>query len=122
MDSKNVYHHAPTQRQERKGEVPESEFQSMCRKWGTELISAGPPQSKGRVERSDGVHQDRLIKKLRLKGICDYAIANRYLRQTCLPEHKRKFAVAAAHPVDFHEPVPKGLDLDRCFAWSISAK
>lgn len=115
VDWKNVYHHAPTERQEREGEIPESQFQAMCRKLGTELIGAGSPQAKGRVERSHGVHQDRLIKKLRLKSIRDYAAANAYLRRTYMPEHNRKFAVAAAHAVDFHEAVPKGLDLNQVF-------
>ena len=58
VDWKNVYHHAPTKRQEREGEIPESQFQTMCRKLGIELIGAGSPQAKGRVERSHGVHQD----------------------------------------------------------------
>lgn len=115
VDWKNVYHHAPTERQERDGEIPESQFQGMCRKLGTELIGAGSPQAKGRVERSHGVHQDRLIKKLRVKDICDYAASDAYLRRSYMPEHNRKFAVTAAHAVDFHETVPKGLDLDQVF-------
>ena len=38
---------------------------------GVELILARSPQAKGRVERMNGVLQDRLVKALRLAGIAD---------------------------------------------------
>jgi len=49
--------------------------------------------AKGRVERIHGVHQDRLIKKLRRKGIDSYEAANQYLEQEYLSEHNRRFAL-----------------------------
>jgi hypothetical protein len=88
----------------------------MCTRLGTELILAGSPQAKGRVERAHGTHQDRLIKKLRLAGINDYETANRYLRRQYWPQHNRRFAVAPAEAVDFHEPVPAGVKLDDVFS------
>src|SRR5512143_3363580 len=72
LDWKNVYHSAPTRQQRERGEVPISQFGRMCAKLGIELIGANSPQAKGRVERNHGTHQDRLVKKLRLKRICDY--------------------------------------------------
>jgi transposase len=36
---------------------------------GIKLIFANSPQAKGRVERNHGIHQDRLIKEMRLRGI-----------------------------------------------------
>ena len=51
----------------------------MCAKLGIRIIAAASPQAKGRVERHHGTHQDRMIKKMRLKGIADYEAANRYL-------------------------------------------
>jgi transposase len=115
VDWKNVYHHAPTERQERDGEVPVSQFQRMCGKLGIEVIGANSPQAKGRVERSHGIHQDRLIKKLRLKRIRSYAAANEYLRQEYERQHNDKYAVTAREAVDFHEEVPAGLDLNQVF-------
>ena len=46
---------------------------------GVELILANSPQAKGRVERMNGVLQDRLVKALRLAGISDLESANRFL-------------------------------------------
>jgi len=39
------------------------------------------PASEGRVERNNGVHQDRLVKKLRRQGIQSYEAANEYLKR-----------------------------------------
>jgi hypothetical protein len=36
---------------------------------GIEIITAYSPQAKGRVERSYGVYQDRLVKELRLQKL-----------------------------------------------------
>jgi hypothetical protein len=69
VDWKTVYHHAPTARQRQEGIVPISQFGRMCQKLGIELIGANSPEDKVRVERGHGTHQDRLIKKMRLKGI-----------------------------------------------------
>jgi hypothetical protein len=50
------------------------------------IIAANSPQAKGRVERNHGTHQDRLVKKMRLKKIKTYAEANRFLEKEYLPE------------------------------------
>jgi len=62
---------------------------------GDRDLAASSPQAKGRVERNHGTHQDRLIKKLRRKGIGTHADANRYLaeaycRSTTLVMHSRR--------------------------------
>jgi len=44
-----------------------------------EIICANSPQAKGRVERKNGVLQDRLIKEMRLKGISSMEEGNRLL-------------------------------------------
>jgi hypothetical protein len=41
----------------------------MCEKLGIEILAAGSPQTKGRVTRNHGTHQDRSIKKLKRKKI-----------------------------------------------------
>src|SRR5258708_19542707 len=83
-----------------------TQFGRMCQKLGIRIIAASSPQAKGRVERQHGVHQDRLIKKLRRKKIASYEAANQYLEQEYLPQHNGRFAGAAAHPEDSPPPKP----------------
>lgn len=103
-DWKNVYQRAPTNNELARGESPLTHFGRMCQKLGITLIGASSPQAKGRVERGHGTHQDRLIKKLRLRGIGDSAAANAYVVADYLPAHNTRFAVAPASPVDHHRP------------------
>ena len=67
-DWKNVYKVAPTPQQELHGEEPLTQFGRMCAQLGIRILAAHSPQAKGRVERKNGVHQDRLVKKLRRQG------------------------------------------------------
>ncbi|MBI3330768.1 MAG: ISNCY family transposase, partial [Candidatus Omnitrophica bacterium] len=46
--------------------APLTQFTRAMRELGIEVISAHSPEAKGRVERSFGTHQDRLVKELRL--------------------------------------------------------
>jgi hypothetical protein len=114
-DWKNVYVRKPTPLELAAGEVPLTAFGRMCAKLGIRIIAASSPQAKGRVERSNGTHQDRLIKKLRRAGIRDYDGANRYLTTQYWPAHNARFSREPASPDDFHTPVPAGLDLDQVF-------
>ena len=103
-DWKTVYLRAPTTNELARGEAPLTQFGRMCLKLGIQLIGAGSPQAKGRVERGHGTHQDRLIKKLRLRGIADCAAANAYVAPAYLAAHNARFAIAPASPVDHHRP------------------
>jgi hypothetical protein len=49
----------------------------------------------GRVERPYGTHQDRLIKKVRRRGIDSCEAANEYPEREYLPAPNRRFAVPA---------------------------
>jgi hypothetical protein len=51
------------------GVVPVTQFGQMCQRLGIRILAANPPQAKGRVERNHGTHQDRLVKKMRVKKI-----------------------------------------------------
>ncbi len=82
-----------------------TQFGLMCGKLGIELIPAYSPQAKGRVERAHGTNQDRLVKKLRLKGISAHEEMNRYLREIYLPAHNARFARPALDASDFHLPL-----------------
>lgn len=115
VDWKTVYHHVPTERQKQEGIVPVSQFGRMCEKLGIQLIGANSPQAKGRVERGHGTHQDRLIKKMRLKGIGTYEEANQYLVKQYLGQHNGKYAVEAREQADYHLRLPPRLDLEQVF-------
>jgi hypothetical protein len=103
-DWKNVYKRKPTSAEEAAGEAGHTQFGRMCAKLGIEIIAAGTPQAKGRVERSNGTQQDRLIKKMRLQGISDDEAANVYAQSVYLPAYNARYAVAPASPVDYHLP------------------
>lgn len=101
-DWKNVYQRPPTNNELARGETPVTQFGRMCTKLGITLIPAASPQAKGRVERGHGTHQDRLIKKLRLRGISESDAANAYVDAEYLPAHNARFAITPASAVDHH--------------------
>ena len=103
-DWKNVYQRAPTNNELARGDTPLTQFGRMCTKLGITLIGASSPQAKGRVERAHGTQQDRLVKKLRLKGIRDVASANAYIETAYLTQHNAQFAIAPTSSVDHHRP------------------
>jgi transposase len=114
-DWKNVYVRAASGVEQREGRVPVTQFGGMCQKLGIRIIPASSPQAKGRVERTHGTHQDRLIKKLRLRGIGNYAEANGYLQEHYIAEHNRRFARQAAAAADYHRRRPTARQLEAVF-------
>jgi len=92
------------------GKQPQTQFGRAMEELGVELILANSPQAKGRVERMNGVLQDRLVKEMRLAGINDLESANRFLDGKYLQAFHRRFARAAASPVDVHRAVPRNLN------------
>ena len=114
-DWKNVYVRVATEREQREGRVPVTQFGRMCQQLGIRIIAASSPQAKGRVERTHGTHQDRLIKKLRLRGITSYAEANRFLEEHYIAEHNRRFARPPAEQADYHRRQPTARQLDEVF-------
>jgi hypothetical protein len=83
---------------------------------GIERISAHSPQAKGRIERFFETAQDRLIKHLRIAGVCTIEAANAYLEAEFLPEWQQRFAVAPANETDAHRPVTELHDLAASFS------
>jgi len=59
---------------------------------GINMIAAYSPEARGRSERAFETHQGRLPNELALMGITTMDAANRYLRETYMPEFNRKFA------------------------------
>jgi len=115
VDWKNLYKRAATPGERLRGEEPITQFGRMCAKLGIELIAASSPQAKGRIERMHGTHQDRLVKKLRRRGIASHLVANVYLRKEYLPEHNERFARRPGRPEDYHRRAPRAAELDRIF-------
>jgi hypothetical protein len=79
------------------------------------LICANSPQAKGRIERAYQTFQDRLIKEMRLEGICDYEHANQFL-PTFLRLYNQMFSVLPRSSQDAHLPLDPAIALDRIFA------
>lgn len=82
---------------------------------GVELIYAHSPQAKGRVERSNRTHQDRLIKALRRHNISTIDDANRYLEESYINDHNQRFAHSKGLH-DIHRSAV-GLDLKNTFCF-----
>lgn len=99
--------------EELRNEQPMTQFTRAMSELDIKVICAHSPQAKGRVERGFRTHQDRLVKELRLAGICDKDQANRFLREVYIREHNRRFARPAAHPNDAHRPLLRDQLLDR---------
>lgn len=92
-----------------------SQMETVFEDLGVDVIHADSPQAKGRIERSFGTHQDRLIKEMRLAGIRSVQDANRFLSCYYIPKHNKKFTIPAKNKANLHRPIPKSLDLDRVF-------
>lgn len=91
------------------GEPPLTQFGRAMKQLGVALDLAYSPQAKGRVERRNGLLQDRLVKELRLAGIHDLDAANAFLEGQFLPQLNRRFCVKPAQPADVHRGVPRHL-------------
>jgi Homeodomain-like domain len=88
------------------GKPPQTQFGRAMEQLGVDLILANSPQAKGRVERMNGVLQDRLVKELRLAGINDMESANQFLDGKYLRAFHRRFGRVAASPLDVHRRAP----------------
>ena len=83
------------------GEAAQTQFARALTTLGIEGIQATSPQAKGRVERANQTLQDRLVKEMRLRGLCDMAQANAWLPEF-IAQFNRRFAVPAATASDAH--------------------
>src|ERR1700687_3606123 len=66
-----------------------------------EILCANSSQAQGRVERANRTLQDRLVKELRLAGICDMEAGNAFLPEF-LGRYNERFAVRALKPENLH--------------------
>ncbi len=120
----------PTPEELKAGKRPVTQFGRAMKELDVSLILARSPQAKGRVERSNGVMQDRLIKELRLAKISSIDEANRWLETSGFWEKlDEKFAVEAIDENDAHRPLvvklndvlcvkqKRSVGLDGCVQW-----
>lgn len=114
-DWKNVYVRVPNAKERETGAPPLTQFGRMCAALGIQIIPASSPQAKGRIERNHGTHQDRLVKKLRRRGVDNLATANQFLATEYWAAHNARFAQAPASPDDYHVRTPASRTLDRVF-------
>ena len=79
---------------------------------GAGMIFARSPRAKGRVERTAGTFQDRLITELRLAGATTIEQAKAVLRRF-LPRLSRRFQVPAHCPEPAFRPLARELCLEQ---------
>jgi hypothetical protein len=97
--------------EEEREPMPPTQIGRALAELGIVWIGAHSPQAKGRVERSFGTAQDRLVKGLRVAGAKTLEDANRYLDEEFLPWWNQHLMVAPANAADAHRPPGDGHDL-----------
>jgi transposase len=113
---------------------PKGYFRIMCTNLNITIIQANSPQAKGRVERGNKTHQDRLVKALRFNNIVNIEEANRFLLNEYINEHNKKFSIPLAENriANVHRPLDNDITLNNvCYVeeirkvnndWTISYK
>lgn len=95
---------------------PRTEFGRAMDELGVRIIYAHSAQAKGRVERTGGTHQDRLVSELRLANAKTLEEANnvakRYFRN-----YNKKFVKKAKDKEKAWRPVPENIDLKHVLCW-----
>jgi hypothetical protein len=92
----------PTLDEQLRGQPARTQFGRALSELGIEWIAAHSPQAKGRIERTFGTLQDRLIKEMRVAGIDTLEAANRFLHSSFLPAWNRRFTVRPRQRQDAH--------------------
>jgi hypothetical protein len=79
-----------------------------------DIICANSPQAKGRVERVHSTLQDRLVKELRLAGVCDME-QGRPVLEAFRIDYNQRFARMPRSDRDAHRPLLEHEDLQEIF-------
>jgi hypothetical protein len=91
--------------------MPPTQIERALRELNVVWIAAHSPQAKGCVERQFLTAQDRLVKGMRVAGVCTIEEANAYLEKEYLPWWNQTLTVEPAHAADAHRPLGKEHDL-----------
>jgi transposase len=112
-DRLSLYHPSrePNRAERRQGSRALSQFGQVCWNLGIEIIPAGSPQAKGRVERAGATLQDRLVKELRLASIASIEAANAFLQNGFLDRFNRQFGLEPLEAANYHRLVPPDVAL-----------
>lgn len=92
-----------------------TQYQRAMSQLNIECIYARSPQAKGRVERSNRTHQDRLLKALREHNISTIEQANEFLDSFYMDDHNARLATIEGKQ-DIHRSA-QGINLDSIFCF-----
>jgi hypothetical protein len=81
-----------------------------------DIICANTPQAKGRVERANRTLQDRLVKELRLNGICTMEEGNKFLSEF-MDDYNARFGKIPLNPKNLHRELTEADRLEDVFVW-----
>lgn len=88
-------------------QMPPTQIARALGELGMVWIPAHSPQAKGRIERQFLTAQDRLVKGMRVAGICNLEAANAYLEDEYLPWWNETLTVVPGTAEDAHRPLGK---------------
>jgi hypothetical protein len=91
---------------------PRGYFRTTTNNLNINIIAANSAQAKGRVERGNKTHQDRLTKLMRLKIITSIEEANEYLEEEYIKEPNEKFALKIEDNVCLTD-IPKEIPINK---------
>ena len=95
---------------------PATEFGRAMNELGVGIIYAHSAQAKGRVERTGGTHQDRLVSELRLANAKTLEEAN-IVAKKYFKNYNKKFTRQAKDMKKAWRPVPENIDLKHTLCW-----
>jgi hypothetical protein len=96
-------------RPDAKGGSGMTQFGRALAELNIEILCANSSQAKGRVERVNRTLQDRLVKELRLAGVCDMESGNALL-PAFMERFNERFSVRAVKPQNLHRPLRMAAD------------
>lgn len=89
-----------------------TQFARAMKELDIKMITANSPQAKGRIERANGVLQDRLVKELREKGLSTIEEANFFL-PAYLEVYNKRFGKTPTSAFNAHRELDHNQDLDQ---------
>ena len=87
------------------GPAAPTHFAAALEELRIEWIAAHSPQAKGRVERLFETLQDRLVKEMRIAGMCTAEAADAFLRERFIPSWGERFVRTPRSSCDAHRPL-----------------
>jgi hypothetical protein len=91
-------------RKDAKGGQGMTQFGRALAELNIEILCANSSQAKGRVERANRTLQDRLVKELRMAGVCDIESGNAFLPDF-VQRYNERFSIRAVKSDNLHRPL-----------------